>query len=142
LPARWCCSGSVDSGRAGRPRARLESGAPLGESPRISMVTELRTGRGIYRLSAAAPLENDHDVSILTLALERADGIERVVFRCRVVRQRLDNAAESELLIVRMTPWIERDFEQIREAALKSIRTEGRLLELTFHADQPGPLRC
>ena len=105
------------------------------------MITELRTGRGIYRLSAAAPLEHDHDASTLTLALERADGIERVVFRCRIAGRMLDNDADSDQLIARMTPVIARDFEQIREAALKSIRTDRRLFELSFDADQPAPLR-
>jgi hypothetical protein len=97
------------------------------------MPIELRTGRGIYRLAAAAPSEDAPDAVTLTLALERADGIERVVFRCHIARALLD-AAQADDLMARLAPWIERDFEQIREAALKSIRTERRLFELAFDA--------
>ena len=41
--------------------------------------------------------------------------------------------------IDRITPWLEREFEQTREAALKSIRTERKLLEISFDAANRGP---
>ncbi|HLW70314.1 MAG TPA: hypothetical protein VKS22_06805 [Candidatus Binataceae bacterium] len=104
------------------------------------MSIELRTGRGIYRLAAAAPTENAPDAITLTLALERADGIERVVFRCRIAHALPDADPKSDQLIARLAPRIERDFEQIREAALKSIRTERRLFELVLDLHQPGAL--
>jgi len=42
-------------------------------------------------------------------------------------------------LIERIAPWLEREFEQTREAALKSIRTERHLLEISFDPTNPGP---
>ncbi|MGH7841839.1 MAG: hypothetical protein ACREQD_13210 [Candidatus Binataceae bacterium] len=89
----------------------------------------------------AAPLAGDDTSLMLTLALERADGIERIVFKSRVARELLDNDQEPEYLIARLTPWIEHEFEQVREAALKSIRTERRLFELIFDSGEPGPFR-
>jgi hypothetical protein len=44
-----------------------------------------------------------------------------------------------EKLIERIAPWLEREFEQTREAALKSIRAERHLLEISFDASNPGP---
>ncbi len=39
----------------------------------------------------------------------------------------------------RIAPWIERQFEVLREAALKSIRSEGKLLQVNFEtAVEPG----
>jgi len=104
------------------------------------MSIELRTGRGIYRLAEAAPSEEAPEALTLTLALERADGIERVVFRCRIARALLNADPQADQLTARLAPWIEHDFEQIREAALKSIRTERRLFELSFDPDKPAPL--
>ena len=46
-------------------------------------------------------------------------------------RDAIDRPSDSpEKLIERITPWIEREFEQTREAALKSIRTERKLFEI------------
>jgi len=64
-----------------------------------------------------------------------------VALRCRIATA-LIGAADSdspEKLIERIAPWLEREFEQTREAALKSIRTERRLLEISFDAAHPGP---
>jgi hypothetical protein len=98
------------------------------------MAVDLKTGRGIYHLdSAAAPKTVNNDL-ILTLALTRADGIERVVFRCRIGKASGDSAQppETDRLIERIAPSIEREFEIIREAALKSIRSERKLLEIAL----------
>ena len=76
---------------------------------------------------------------MLTLSLERADGIEKVALRCRIASTLIDSTATPENLIDRIAPWIEREFEQTREAALKSIRTERKLHEISFDATHPGP---
>jgi len=102
---------------------------------------ELRTGRGIYRLVTAAPPKAEKGSQILTLALERADGIERVVFGCRIDSSLPDSGAEAEQILTTLGPWVERDFEQIREAALKTIRTERKLHEIELNRDRPGPFR-
>ena len=104
------------------------------------MRVQIRTGRGPYNLSAAAPIESDDAGGVvLTLAMERADGIERVVLRCRVEGTLNRSSAGADALIARLQPWLERAFEQTREAALKSIRTERTLFELRFDSRNPGP---
>jgi hypothetical protein len=110
------------------------------------LTVEIRTGRGRYRLIEAAPAATDAGASLLTIALERADGIERVVFRCRIDHGLLSaGLAGTETphglddLISRLQPWIEREFEMLREAALKSIRSERRLHEVAFDNSNRGP---
>ncbi len=78
----------------------------------------------------------------MTLALEQADGMERVVFRCRIDAKLLAAAPASvdiEPILAALVPWIEREFEQTRELALKSIRGERKLLELVFDESNRGP---
>jgi hypothetical protein len=99
----------------------------------------LKTGRGIYAIVNARPIERTADHVVLTLSLERADGIEKVALTCRIATGLIGSADSSEKLIERITPWLEREFEQTREAALKSIRTEHKLLEVSFDAAHPGP---
>ena len=48
-------------------------------------------------------------------------------------------ADSPEKLIAQIAPWLEREFEQTREAALKSIRAEHKLLEISFDPAHPGP---
>ncbi len=103
------------------------------------MSVEIATGRGIYRLSAAAPLERNADTVVLTLAMERADGIERIVTRCRIARVLLDEPAEADAMIERLKAWLAREFETTREAALKAIRSERRLNEIAFDPANRGP---
>jgi hypothetical protein len=103
------------------------------------MAVEIVTGRGVYRLSAAAPLECTDDSIVLTLAMERADGIERVVTRCRIARALISGPPPAELLIEQLKDWLAREFETTREAALRAIRSEGRLHELTFDQANRGP---
>jgi len=104
------------------------------------MAVELRTGRGVYRITSAAAPQAGSDSIVFTLGLERADGIERVVFRCRIERSLLNRPdPEAAATIMRLAPWIEREFEPTREAALKSIRTERKLLEVVFDRAHPGP---
>ena len=101
------------------------------------MGVELKTARGVYHLRLAAPAETAEGTVILPLALERADGIERVVFRCRIEGAAMAESpppAWADGLIERIASPIQRDFETIREAALKSIRSERKLLEMTLVA--------
>ena len=113
------------------------------------MPTTLKTGHGIYAIASAAPIARAAGSVVLTLSLERADGIEKFALRCRIATELIRTAelnspenADSdspEKLIERIAPWLERDFEQTREAALKSIRAERHLLEISFDASNPGP---
>ena len=103
------------------------------------MPTNLNTARGIYAITSARPLELNADSVVLTLSLERADGIEKVALRCRIATSLINSDDSPEKLIERIAPWLEREFEQTREAALKSIRTERKLLEISFDAEHPGP---
>jgi len=102
------------------------------------VAVELRTGRGVYRLLAVSPLEDSGQQASLTVALERADGVERVVLRF-TIRGGLNLPATDEQFVRQLGPWIEREFEQTREAALKTIRAEGKLLEVVFDHSRPGP---
>lgn len=99
------------------------------------MAVEIRTGRGLYRVVEAAPAAIAAGVIVLTLALERADGIERVVFRCRL-NGGLAGTVAPDALIAKLQPDLEREFEMIREAALKSIRSERKLHEITFDCSE------
>jgi hypothetical protein len=103
------------------------------------MPTTLKTARGIYAIASARPLERNADSVVLTLSLERADGIEKVAFKFRIANSLIRADDSPEKLIERIAPWMEREFEQTREAALKSIRTERKLLEISFDARHPGP---
>jgi hypothetical protein len=103
------------------------------------MTTEIVTGRGVYRLAAAASLELTEASTLLTLAMERADGIERLVIRCRIARELVADPADAETLIERLKGWLTHEFEAVREAALKVIRSERRLHEITFDLANPGP---
>ena len=75
---------------------------------------------------------------LLTLSLEHRDGIEKVAFQCRIDAG-LTASQEPEALLARLAPWIEREFEMTREAALKSIRSERRLFEVVFDGTHRGP---
>jgi hypothetical protein len=99
----------------------------------------LNTARGIYAIASARPIGRTAESVVLTLSLERADGIEKVALTLRIATVLISADDSSEKLIERITPWLEREFEQTREAALKSIRTERELLEISFDAQNPGP---
>lgn len=102
---------------------------------------QIKTGRGLYNLAIARPPETVRDGIVMTLAMERADGIERVMMRCRIATELIgaDTAPGAAKLIERLAPWLEREFEQTREAALKSIRAEHKLWELSFDTNHRGP---
>lgn len=102
------------------------------------MTVELHTSRGPYDLVLAKEPQMLPDATLLTLSLERRDGIEKVVLQCRVDRT-LAASTDSGELLAKLAHWIERDFEMTREYALKSIRSEGRLFELVFNESHRGP---
>lgn len=108
------------------------------------MSVEFNTARGRYRLALAAPPRNADDEALLTLAYERADGLERVGFLCEIANELAGAAGAGDwrnpdAMLERLGPWFEREFEQTREAALKSIRTERRPLVVRFDRAHPGP---
>jgi hypothetical protein len=103
------------------------------------MAVEIVTGRGIYRLSAAGPLEYTQASVVLMLSMERTDGIERVVTRCRIARELVSEPAAAEAIIESLKGWLAREFENTREAALKAIRSQQRLHEITFDRANRGP---
>lgn len=104
-------------------------------------MSEIRTARGAYAIKIAVPLDHADDCSVVTLGLERADGIEKIALKVRIADSLLKSAQvdTTEKIVERLAPWLEREFEQTREAALKAIRTERRLLEISFDASHPGP---
>jgi len=91
--------------------------------------TTIQTPRGEYRLSVVGEPERSGATAVITLSLDRADGIERIAFRCVLGASMI---GEPETLEDRLAPWIESQFEQLREAALRSIRSEGKLLQIEF----------
>jgi len=102
---------------------------------------EINTGRGLYRLSLAAPPATTPDHITLTLNFARADGLERVGFLCTIARATAAALGEydTDAILSRLAPWFEREFEQTREAALKSLRSERRALTVRFDREHPGP---
>ncbi len=100
------------------------------------------TARGVYLLRLASEPERAGDDVGLTIALERADGIEKVALRCLIPCGCLsdEERGDSAKIEARLEEWLASGFEQIREAALRSIRSERRLWEARF-VDSPGPWR-
>ncbi len=90
-------------------------------------------------MSLAGAAEKAAGWVIFTLSLEHADGIERVAFRCRVAEALLAPGEAPDAIPERIVSWVEREFEQTREAALKSIRSERKLFEVVFDRDHRGP---
>ena len=103
------------------------------------MAVSIKTGRGDYLLKSGAPDQRDAEAILLTLVLDRRDGIERVAFRCRLAPGLVDPTTDSEAILNRLAPWLEREFEMTRENALKTIRSEHRMLEISFDASNRGP---
>jgi len=125
----------VAAGAAARLRARRS----------VTSQYEINTGRGLYRLGLAAPPAITPDEITLTLSFERADGLERVGFLCLIARaiaeapNQSDNASSLDRIFMRVAPWFEREFEQTREAALKSLRSERKPHVVRFDRERPGP---
>jgi hypothetical protein len=116
-------------GRGGQIRTAFELGVHR----------NIKTGRGDYAIRLAAPIERVDDAVIVTVSLERADGIEKVALKFRIA-DGLIRSGEFEVdPVEKLAPWIEREFEVTREASLKTIRTERRLLEISFDTAARGP---
>jgi hypothetical protein len=105
------------------------------------MSIQIKTARGIYEIENAAPVERSSDSIVLTLRLERADGIEKIALKCKIAASLIEPSEldAPEKLAERIAPWIEHEFEMTREAALKTIRSEHRLLEIAFDLANRGP---
>jgi len=93
-------------------------------------------------LDLAGEAEPAADGIVLPLKLEHQGGIERIVFRCRIERARFESpsAERPEVLVERVAPLIEREFEYVREQALKSIRSDKKLFEFRINPGPCGPL--
>ncbi len=107
------------------------------------MAVQIKTSRGgAYVVKSVGEPERTGDALVLTLSLERADGLEKVAFRCRISTALVGStfAGGLDALIGRLAVWFERDFEVTREVALKSIRAEGKLAEIVFDESNRGPL--
>jgi hypothetical protein len=102
----------------------------------------INTARGVYQLRLGSELEETKETLAFTVVLERADGIEQVALRCLIPAAQLsdEERANPEKIETRLENWLQTGFEQIREAALRSIRSERRLWEVRF-VDAPGPWR-
>lgn len=96
------------------------------------MSATLSTARGAYAIEVATTPQREGETLVLTLSIERADGIERFGLRCRIEDISEGVCEVSAAMLVRIAELIGREFEQIREAALKSIRTERKLFEIKF----------
>jgi hypothetical protein len=93
----------------------------------------LKTSRGSYRLSLVEQSGPACGPWVLTLSMEHAGGLEKFAFRCQLTRALIQKAGinQPSAACARLAGWLERDFETVREAALKSIRSERRLAEFS-----------
>jgi hypothetical protein len=105
--------------------------------------TLLNTARGDYRLTMMEEAGLDCGALTLTLAVEHAGGLEKFGFRCRIAQALLKQAGidEPDAIPSALARWLEGQFEQVREAALKSVRSERRLAEFEFDETRLGPFR-
>jgi hypothetical protein len=99
----------------------------------------IKTSRGNYLLKPAGLDQQNSSSIVLTLVLERADGIERIAFRCRIAKELLEPVVDADAILARVAPWLEREFEMTREKALRTIRGERKMLEVAFDANSRGP---
>jgi hypothetical protein len=99
---------------------------------------ELKTARGPYTLVLAMEPQVLPDGTLLTLSMERKDGVEKVALQCRLDKA-LADSLDTDALLGKLAHWIERDFEMTREYSLKSIRSERKLMEIVFDASNRGP---
>ncbi len=99
----------------------------------------LQTSRGSYCLSLVEHSGPPSGPWILTLSMEHAGGLEKFAFRCLLGQPLIRTAGLNapSAACARLASWLERDFEAVREAALKSIRSERRLAE--FNLDESIP---
>jgi len=108
------------------------------------VLTVIQTGRGNYWIKLLGEPERSADRITLTLVLERDDGIERVAFRCSIMKNLVPSASAEDpsTLLPGIAQWLTREFEQVREAALKRLRTEHQLLEVSIEPSALGSYRA
>lgn len=102
------------------------------------MALTIQTVRGPYLLKLIGEPQPGACGLTLTLSLAHRGGMERFAFQCRIARAPAGAAPRAELLD-RLARWLAGEFEQAREAAIKSIRAEGRLHQFTFDPERAGP---
>lgn len=102
------------------------------------MAVEIKTPRGSYRLAIMRPAERGADGVVLTLNLERVDGMERVALQCCIAQALAGDRTEDSLLDS-LAVWIAEQFEIVREAAFKSVRAERKLHQVMFNQSARGP---
>jgi hypothetical protein len=109
----------------------------------MSAPAPLNTARGAYRLSIVEQAGPAGGVWAITLAAEHAGGLEKFGFRCRIAEALIGGAgtADIEEACARLAGWLEGNFEAVREAALKAVRSERRLAEFEFDQSRPGPFK-
>ncbi len=96
----------------------------------------LKTGRGLYALKLGDKPRQESDALVLPIVLEHKEGLERLGFVCRLLGAWAAVREGDELseVLARIGEHVSRDFERLREAALKSWRAEKKLYELTMPA--------
>jgi hypothetical protein len=102
---------------------------------------EIQSPRGIYRIGTAAAPEHTGNALVLTISLERADGIERFAFQCVIADELIAGRPSSDVPVAELAGWISDNFENIRESSLRSLRTMHRPWQAGFDAANPGPLK-
>ncbi|MGH7906929.1 MAG: hypothetical protein ACREP6_09895, partial [Candidatus Binataceae bacterium] len=81
------------------------------------MATSLKTSRGIYLVEPATAPETADDFLSFAMAVQRADGIERIALRfviATALLSALEEQASADGLTARIGPWLEAQFEQVR----------------------------
>jgi hypothetical protein len=99
----------------------------------------VQTARGPYILSLVGEPERSNERVILTISMESGNGIERVAIRCALASTQVRSGQENAV-IERIGVWIAAEFEKVREAALKSVRAEHKLLMIPIGPDWRGQL--
>jgi len=102
---------------------------------------DIRTPRGVYLLGTIAAPERTDNAQVITISLDRADGIERFAFRCSIADDLTAGRASAEIELNDLAGWITGNFENIRESALRSLRNEHRVWEARFDWANPGPFK-
>lgn len=101
---------------------------------------EIRTTRGIYKIGSAAPNEHRDGHWIITVSLNHVDGLERFAFRCAVTDELVAARGGGDITPADLADWIAASFETLRESALRSLRMEHRVWQVSFDTVNPGPL--
>jgi hypothetical protein len=109
----------------------------------------LETGRGPYLLKLAGAPELSAERLVLPVVLEHRGGLERFGLICRMARSSpciikdnsfeemgADKPRDERELLRRLAARFGPHFEQLREAALKSIRSQQKLLEIDLDLDE------